>query len=195
MKKRVFIVHGWGGYPTEGWFPWLKDKLEARGFEVLVPQLPDSDTPRIANWVGKLGKTVGKADQNTYFIGHSLGCATIAYYLETLLDKIKVGGVVFVAGFFKRLTNIEDEPGNDETVAHWLKTPIDLKKVKSHLTKSIAIFSDTDPFVPLDNQDDFKNKLGSEIIIDRHKMGHFSGPTDKITKLPIVLESILKISK
>ena len=33
MKKRVFIVHGWDGYPEEVWFPWLKKELEAKGFE------------------------------------------------------------------------------------------------------------------------------------------------------------------
>ncbi len=46
-----------------------------------------------------------------------------------------------------------------------------------------------DPYVPLDNQDDFSEKLGSEIIIE-HNKGHFSGPTDKIFKLPIVLEKV-----
>ena len=33
-----------------------------------------------------------------------MGCQTIARYLETLPDEIKVGGAVFVAGFFKSLT-------------------------------------------------------------------------------------------
>lgn len=104
----------------------------------------------------------------------------------------KIGGVVFVAGFFKRLTGIEDEPGNDETVKHWLDAPINFEKIKSHINKSIAIFSDNDPYVPLDNQDDFRDKLGSKIIIE-HQKGHFSGPTNGITELPIVLESILSI--
>ena len=29
--KKVFIIHGWEGYPEEGWFPWLKKELESRG--------------------------------------------------------------------------------------------------------------------------------------------------------------------
>ncbi|PIP29922.1 hypothetical protein COU12_02115 [Candidatus Jorgensenbacteria bacterium CG10_big_fil_rev_8_21_14_0_10_54_38] len=49
--KRVFIVHGWDGYPEEGWFPWLKRELEARGFEVHVPPLPDAGNPRIQNFL------------------------------------------------------------------------------------------------------------------------------------------------
>ena len=189
--KRVYIVHGWDGYPEEGWFPWLKKELEARGFEVYVPQLPEADAPRIYNWVPALENAVGTPDKQTYFVGHSMGCQTIARYLETLPEGIKVGGAVFVAGFFKRLT-IEQDPESQETEKHWLEAPLDLKKVKSHLPKSIAIFSDDDPFVPLDNKDDFENKLGSKIIIE-HGMNHFSGSRG-ITELPVVLQSIIKLS-
>lgn len=192
MNKRVFIVHGWGGYPEENWFPWLKKELEDKGFEVFVPQLPDPGNPRIYNWVPKLADTVGKPDEQTYFVGHSMGCQTIARYLETLSKNTKVGGAVFVAGFFKRLTGLEDEPGIPETEKHWLNTPIDFNKIKPHLNKSVAIFSDDDPYVPLDNQEDFKNELGSKIIVG-HQMGHFNASAG-ITKLPIALESILEIA-
>ncbi|OGC80072.1 hypothetical protein A2943_01685 [Candidatus Adlerbacteria bacterium RIFCSPLOWO2_01_FULL_51_16] len=185
MKKRVFIAHGWDGTPEEGWFPWLKQELEKKGFEVTVPQLPDTGNPRIGNWVPALAKAVGTPDDQTYLVGHSMGCQTIARYLETLPEGQKVGGAVFVAGFFKHLTDIDDK----ETEDHWLKAPIDLSKVKSHLPKSVAIFSDNDPWVPLDNQDDFKNKLGSEIVIEHNKL-HFSG-SEGTTELPIALEKLL----
>lgn len=193
MIKRVFIIHGWEGYPEEGWFPWLKKELEAKRFEVFVPQLPGARSPRINNWVLKLAEVVGTADKNIYFVGHSMGCQTIARYLETLPKGVKVGGAVFVAGFFKRLTKLEDDSDTQKTYKHWLNAPIDFEKVKSHLPKSIAIFSDNDPYVPFDNQDDFLNKLGSEIII-KQKMGHFSG-RDGINELPVTLESVLKIAK
>ncbi|MDP2633102.1 MAG: alpha/beta hydrolase [Candidatus Curtissbacteria bacterium] len=194
--KRVIIVHGWDGYPETNWFPWLKKELETRGFKVDVPQLPDADSPRIYKWVPALAKTVGMPDEETFFVGHSMGCQAIARYLETLPDDIIVGGAVFVAVFFKKLMNLEEDPDVQETGKHWLTTPIDLTKVRSHLKRSVAIFSDDDPWVPLDNQDDFKNKLGSEIIIE-HEKGHFSSGEsyqNKIYELPAALESVLKLS-
>lgn len=193
MNKRVFIAHGWDGTPKANWFPWLKKELKSKGFQVYVPQLPDPGNPRIYNWVPKLVRTVGKADEQTYFVGHSMGCKTIALYLESLPENKKIGGAVFVAGFFKRLTGLEDEPGVPETVKHWLTTPINFKKVKSHINTGIAIFSDNDPYVPLDNQDDFRDKLDSKIIIE-HNMGHFNEAAG-ITKLPIALESLLKLAR
>ncbi|MDP1707178.1 MAG: alpha/beta fold hydrolase [bacterium] len=190
MKKSVIIVHGWDGTPD--WFPWLKEELEAKGFQVIVPQLPDTGSPRIQKWVPALAAVAGDADEDTYFVGHSMGCQTIARYLETLPENAKVGGAVFVAGFFKHLTGLEDDADVRETDKHWLGTPVDLTKVKTHLPKSIAIFSDDDPYVPLDNQDDFRDKLGSEIIVEHNKSHFEEGAGFK--ELPIVLEKLLEIS-
>jgi uncharacterized protein len=190
--KRVIIVHGWDGYPEEGWFPWLKKELQTKGFEVILPQLPDAANPRIDKWVPALARAAGEVDEDTYFVGHSMGCQTIARFLESLPNATKVGGAVFVAGFFKHLTNLEDDPEVRETDRHWFSTPLDLEKVKSHLPKSVAIFSDNDPWVPLDNQDDFRDKLGSEIIV-KHDKGHFSGGRDGIFELPVVLETVLSL--
>ena len=191
--KRVFIIHGWEGYHEENWFPWLKHELETRGFEVHVPQMPEADSPRIENWVPKINEVVGVPDEETYFVGHSMGCQAVVRYLETLPEEVKIGGAVFVAGFFKRLTGLGEEPNFEEIEKHWLGVPPDLKKVKNHLNKSVAIFSDDDPYVPSDNQDDFRDKLGSKIII-QHKMNHFSSNWG-VTELPVVLEELLKMMK
>lgn len=192
MQKRVFIVHGWDGYPEEGWFPWLKKELETRNFMVSVPQLPKPDEPRIKNWLPELKEVVGEPNEQTYFVGHSMGCQTITRYLENLPDGVSIGGAVFVAGFFKRLTNLEDDDVVRNVAEEWLKTPLNLKEVAKHLNKSTAIFSDNDPYVPMDNKDDFANSLNSKILIE-HNKGHFSGSTGT-TELPIVLEVLLEIS-
>lgn len=191
MQKRVFIIHGWDGYPEEGWFPWLKKELETRGFVVFVPQFPKPDEPRINNWVPKLKEMVASPDEQTYFVGHSIGCQTIVRYLETLPENIKVGGAVFVAGFFRRLTNLEDDNIVRSVSKEWLTTPVNFEKIKNHIKKSIAIFSDNDPYVPVDNKEDFANMLGSKIIIE-HNKGHFSGSTGT-KELPSVLNAILSL--
>ncbi len=192
--KKVIIVHGWDDGPEKAWFPWLKKELEAKGFEVIALQLPDTSLPRINKWVPALAAAAGEVNEDTYFIGHSMGCQTIVRFLESLSEGKKVGGAVFVAGFFKRLTNLEEDAEVQDVGREWLTTPIDLAKVKSHLPKSIAIFSDDDPWVPLDNQEEYKDKLGSEIIIE-HTKGHYSGGRDNCFELPIVVESLLRLAK
>jgi len=169
----------------------LKRELEKREFEVTAPKMPNPSEPRIETWVSFLSRIVGQPNAETYFVGHSMGCQTIARYLEVLPEGMKIGGAIFVGGFFKKLTGLENS--EEEVRKHWLETPLDLKKVKSHLPKSIAIFSDDDPFVPLENQDNFHNQLGSEIIIE-HQKGHFDDEAG-ITELPVVLEKILEMAE
>jgi len=189
--KKVYIVHGWTGNPNEGWFPWLKSELESKGFEVHSPSMPNTDAPEINAWVNHLSKIVGTPNEETYFLGHSIGCQTIMRYLANLPGDSKVGGTVFVAGFFNLISEMDEE--DKEIAKPWLETPIDTDKVKKICPKTIAIFSDNDPDVPLSDSELFKEKLGSKIKIE-HNKGHFTGGDDGLTALSVALESILEIS-
>jgi len=191
MTKRVFIIHVWGGSPDEGWKPWLKGELNKREFEVIAPQMPNTDYPKIDEWVDFLAKKVGEPDENTYFVGHSIGCQTILRYLEKLPENKKVGGVLLVAPWLNlKLAAIEDEE-DIKTMKPWIETPIDFNKILTHNKKFTAIFSDNDPYVPVEDSELFKKRLGAKIIIQSNK-GHFCDE-DGITELPIVLEELLKI--
>lgn len=188
--KRIFLVHGWGGSPEREWFPWLKAELEKNGLEVTAPFLPDTEHPHIDTWVPALASAVGVSDEDTYFVGHSMGCQTIARYLDQLDSSVTVGGVVYVGGYFDSLTLDENEEIGiwDE----WRNAPIDLSRVRARAPKSVAIFSDDDPFVPLENVRRFEQELGSKIITE-HGQGHFCG--DEYRELPVALESVLKLAQ
>lgn len=188
MKKRVFIIHGWDGYPEEGWFPWLKKELEKKKFEVQVPAMPETDHPKIEVWVSYLSKSVAKADENTYFVGHSIGCQTILRYLQNIEEK--VGGVILVAGWVN-LVNLS-EPEERKIAGPWLTTPIKWEKVKYQAKNFVAIFSDNDQWVPLTDVEIFKERLGAKIIIENQK-GHFS-EEDSIKEIPVVLNELLRIT-
>lgn len=185
--KRVFIVHGWGYNPKSNWYPWLKDKLEEKGFEVIVPEMPDTENPKIDSWVNHLKETVKEINKDTYFIGHSIGCQTIMRFLESQNEKI--GGAVFVAGWFK-LYDLENE--EVDKIAHpWLNKTINLKKVNENMNKLTVILSDNDPYNGVkENSKIFKERLNAKVIIEKNK-GHY----DKVNELKIALKEFLEISK
>lgn len=187
--KRVFIVHGWEGSPGDCWFPWLKKKLEAKGFTVEIPSMPNPGEPIIKDWVNHIAGRVGKPDQDTYFVGHSIGCQAILRYLEELSD-VQVGGVVCVAGFF-RLPFLETE--EEKVIAKpWLEEEIDFSKVKSCAGKIAAIFSDNDPYVDLGDKELFEKNLGAETIVE-HDKGHFSDDAG-IKELPSALDAVVMMA-
>ena len=197
-SKRVIVVHGWSGDINKGWFPWLKKTLEKQGFSVIMERMPDADQPKIDIWTEHLKNISGNIDEQTYFIGHSIGCQTIIRMLEKHQSE-KVGGAVFLAGWFnlKEDTYKEDPKYEMKTrniAAPWINTRIDFTKVQSKFSPGTvtAIFSDDDPYVDLNNAEAFKQKLDARILIENGK-GHFS--EEEVDSIPILVEEILRISK
>lgn len=166
------------------WRPWLRTELQKLGYKVLVPEMPDIDTPVIGKWVAKLAEVVGKPDADTYFVGHSIGCQAIMRYLETI--DTPVGGAVFVAGWFN-LENLEDNE-TEEIARPWIETPIDLEKVKSVLPRATLIISENDPFGCLEqNKAKFAQVMTKGIVMPN--AGHLSAE-DGFTELPVVLDEL-----
>lgn len=188
MAKRIFIIHRWAGSPNADWYPWLKSELESKKFEVHVLEMPHPENPTIDDWINHLAESVNTLDNKTFFIGHSIGCQTIMRYLEK--QNHACGGAVFIAGRFT-LQGLETE--EEQKIAQpWLETQIDFDKVKQNLPKSVAIFSDNDPFVSVSDKEIFRAKLNSHIIIE-HSKGHFTSD-DGITELPATLKSMLNMA-
>jgi len=190
--KRVFIVHGWDGFPGEGWFPWLKIELEKRGFTVTVPAMPNPSDPRPELWVAHLSSIVGKPDAHTYFVGHSMGCQTILRYAASLPVETRLGGAIFVAPW-ATLTNIE--AGEQEMAKAWLDLSFDPEKARKIVGSIFAFFSPSDKWVPIENEGWFKEKVGATTARADGKgvNGHFSG-SDGVVQLPEALDALLKLA-
>ncbi len=187
VKKRVVIVHCWDGYPEYCWYASTKTQLEIRGFQVDVPSMPDSSTPKLSSWLPKLKEVAGEANENLFLVGHSLGCITILKYLETLDEFQEVGGVVLVAGF-------TDDLGFEE-LKNFFENDLDFEKIKTKANKFVVINSDDDPYVPLKYGYILQENLSAKLII-KHGMKHFSGGEDNqesCINLPDVAEVILKM--
>jgi len=185
--KRLFIVHGWGGNPNEAWLPWLKTEMEKQGWQVFAPEMPETDEPKIEPWVARLKETVGELNEETYFVGHSIGCSTIMHYLENAPAYKKIGGFVFVAPWFN-LPNLGTDE-EKEIAKPWLETPINFEKVLSHGGSYVALFSDDDPDVPLSDKDLFAERLHTAIQV-LHNKGHFS-PDANVIELPEARDALL----
>jgi len=188
--KRAVIVHCWGGTPNYCWYPWLKGQLEARGFEVQVPALPDTDLPQLQAWLTELTKTIGTPDEDLYLITHSLGTATALHYLSQLPAKVKIGGMVVIAGNFT-------DRGYQE-MANFFHPAPDTAQALTHVIKPIGlIYSDDDPWMPPAEGRQYQTALNGHFTLLKGK-GHFSGPldaADSCTELPEALNAVEKLSK
>lgn len=181
--KRVFIIHGYTGYPDKNWFPWLKSELEKSGVHVVVPAMPNSENPKLSEWLPFLQSLVGKVDENTFFVGHSLGCITILRYLETLEKGVRIGGVILVAGFAS--------PIHLHQLDNFFETALQYEKIKSSVGKLVAINSDNDPHVPYDHAEELRDKFGAELI--KFPNGQHLNEKAGFKQFPLVLEHLNQI--
>lgn len=181
--RRVYIVHGWGADSNSDWIPWLKKELQNTSFEVLAPDMPDSENPKIKSWVKKLQDVLSNIDENDILIGHSIGCQAIMRFLEQAGKKVST--IIFISPWLT-LQNLEDE---EWPIANpWIEMPINFEKVKNSGAKIIAIFSDNDPVVPVENEKMFKDNLNAQTRV-YHNKGHFNADGG-ITEIPEILEYI-----
>ncbi len=195
--KKVFILHRWSGVPESDWYPWLGAELEKGNepFEVVVPEMPNTDTPIIEERVEFLKNLVGIPDENTFFIAHSIGAQTVMHFFETLPEDAKVGGAIFVAGWFN-LGGIILEEGDDvQALAKpWTETPIDFGKVKSVCPNISVFLSSDEPYDYLaENKKIFEEKLGAKVTILENR-GHFT-EDDGVKEIPEVLAEFLEMAK
>src|ERR1700712_291706 len=68
------ILHGLNGAPGEHWQRWLAEQLTAAGREVIFPDLPNCDSPRLEEWLPALTDTLAGLPADGYdVVAHSLG--------------------------------------------------------------------------------------------------------------------------
>jgi len=164
----VFIFHGTEGYPEENWFPWLKEKLEARGCNVIVPQFPTPPVvpAKIAEWFEVIKGYEQYINEDTILIGHSLGGIFALRVLEQLKHTVKA---VFLTG-----TPIGVKPIlNYDRDSSFSGFEFDWQNIKNKAKHFDVFHSDNDPFVSLENGEQLAKELGVELTFIPNA-GHFN---------------------
>ena len=187
MNKAI-IIHCWGGSSNHCWYPESKKELEQEGFEVQIPNMPDTDNPQLKNWLPKLKEVADPPNENLFLIGHSLGGITILRYLEQLDENQKIAGVVFISACINALGYPEIE--------NFFEKPINFEKIKTKAEYFVIIHSEDDPIVPVKHAHQFKKTLDGVLII-KSGLGHCTGPIGEagsVEKLSDVSESLLQMS-
>ncbi len=150
--KTALILHGILGNSRENWFPWLREELEQRGWNVLLPDLPNSDRPDRDEWFKTARKLVSTVNfSELAVVGHSLGVVTVLDLIEAENKKVK--SLITVSGFGKDY--------GAELNSYFLKEKkIDFNKVWNLVGKSVVIYGDNDPYVPQITLKDLADSLG-----------------------------------
>jgi hypothetical protein len=186
--KNALILHGTGNNSSGNWFPWLKEELEKRGYEVWSPDLPRADKPNSKRYNGYiLGNSRWKFNEKSVIIGHSSGAVAVLGLLQHLPENSVVNTCILVSSF-------KDNLGSKD-LDGLFEEPFDFKEIKKHAKHFIFIHSDNDPYCPLDHAKYLAKKTGGKLIVKKGQ-GHFNLETgEKYKQFPLILELLEKNEK
>ncbi len=163
--KRAVILHGTDGNPGENWFPWLKGKLEAKGYDVWVPQLPECHTPSRETYA----KFLLQSDfdfEDAVVIGHSSGAVEVLNILDDeRFPKLRVAIAVSAWAEGDPLDGGESwlEPGQFDHLFPTEGFHFDRMKSKVNVIK--FVHADDDPYCPLAQAQHLAKNLGADLTV------------------------------
>lgn len=183
MKNtHIYVIHGYTSSSKSEWFPWLKEQFKYSNVKLYIPNMPDSDDPHLEPWLNHLRKNILNMDENTIFIGHSLGCVTILSYI--LEKNIKIKGAIFISGFIKENPMKKQTEGLNEFVDGTL----DIVRIKSLIPVRTVITAIDDDIVPTKATQELAKTLDGNLII--LKSGKHFIARDGFTDFPLLLNEI-----
>lgn len=154
--RTVFIFHGTGGNPEGNWFPWLKEALEKKELHVIVPKFPTPEGQSLASWIEVLNKYKEYINEETIFVGHSLGGMFLLKVLEQLEKP------VYAAFFVAAPVGVRPIKYYDSDYA-FTQFQFDWDAITTKAEHFFVYHSDNDPYVSLGNGEALAKKLGVKL--------------------------------
>ncbi len=189
-KMKILLLHGLSGSSKENWFPWFKEAMEERGYDVLIPDLPDPDNPTLEEWVTALEKLSLKKEDRIFVVAHSLGApAAIAYIRKNRLPIEKLLLVAPTGNEQGEETwrNLEKAGCSKEGIKKiqtFNKTLASIDEVADLIAQTTMYLSDNDPYIPLTIEKSYAILNPKVCVFANH--GHFNKSAG-VTELPDIL--------
>ncbi|MBI2176614.1 alpha/beta hydrolase [Candidatus Woesearchaeota archaeon] len=181
MANFIFI-HSTGGNPDECFYPWLRKELEKRGHKAYAPFFPTPLGQTLDNWLREFEPYWQYVNEESVFVGRSIGPAFILRLLEK--SKAKVKAAFLVAGFCSDLGIHEFRP----LIKTFVDKPFKWSRIKANCKKFLVYNADNDLIVSMQKGEELAKNLGTDAIIVENA-GHFH--FKKFPKMLNDIESVI----
>jgi len=177
---RIILVHGYKGGPSLNFFPWLADALRDRGFDVLVPELPDPANPDRDVWTKSLIEAAGVLKDEDIIVGHSLGGAAALRFLEAAEARTTPHACVLISTPWMI---------KDDRFRGFFLTELDHDVLMWRASKFVVIHAKNDPVIPFTHAERYAEVFHAKLIAPEEG-GHFDG-----AEYSMILDAILDVAK
>jgi leucyl-tRNA synthetase len=197
-KTKVLIIHGFMATSQSDWFQWLKKELEELNYEVLIPDMPNTDHPILKDWSKSLEALVTDFTEDDIVIGHSMG----AFAAQYLAQKTKINKLFLVAPVSEFMVNDETKTESIkktftaeqiEILREFTDYKLNYQSINANVEKIYAYFSDDDPYTSPKQQEQLVEKLPGKYQVLNNK-GHInvSDSRASVSELPEIISDIVE---
>ncbi len=175
---KFLIIHGFKASSKTNFFPWLKEELEKKGHQVIIPDLPNPEKPDPDEWIKTLLESMPIVKDDTIIIGHSLGAPTALRYLEAA----EVGSTPKACILISPPWNIKSD-----VFSGFFLSELDFDVLMWKASRFVIIHDKEDKIIPFDHAEKYAEVLAARIIKTKGN-GHF-----KSDRYPEILKVINKV--
>jgi leucyl-tRNA synthetase/predicted esterase len=165
--SRFILLHGREGSPKDNFFPWLKEELEKRGYEVEAPDLPGTNEPDDEEQTTFVEKNC-KIDDKTVIVGHSFGGIVALRLLERghAVRRVVLAASV-VSGKF-------NDGKIRASVTRACEKGFDFKKIRNNAQSFFVMPDSTDKIVPIEDAQTLARELSAIYMVGTGNRYHFT---------------------
>jgi predicted alpha/beta hydrolase family esterase len=187
--KQAVLLHGTGGDDRDYlWFADTKQFLEAHGYDVWWPQLPNARRPLLEESLAFVEENMPPLDEESIIIGHSSACPLILFLLENSMITVKQ--VVLVAGYY---APIDDPEQGGRSHLMLPEGGFDWDRIRTAAQQFVLINSDNDPWgCTAERAQSVAEELDGTLIVAEGQghMGAFGRFIEPVTELPLLKENL-----
>lgn len=183
MKKyNIYLIHGYTASPDSNWFQDFKKNIEKEHIEISILNMPNSQSPKLKEWIDYMENSIKEIDENTIFIGHSLGCVTILNFLSNS-NTTKIKGLFLVSGF------VESSP--IPALNEFVTPRLNYNYLKQLTPNRISISAVDDDIIPYKYSQTMAERIDAKFTL--LKEGKHFIDRDNFTEFPFLINEIKKL--
>ena len=168
--KNYFVIHGLGRTAQDYWYKFIQKTVEEKGFNCYVPTLPPIEEMSYSSWKKAFEPYKQYINEDSVFVGHSIGSVFIVKYL--MENKLKINKFIGVVSFNKVNTNSQHLDWDEINKTFFVEN---LSEFKNYAKTRICFYSPTDIY-DYNILDRFATEVDAEKVIIE-KAGHFTAVT------------------
>lgn len=181
--KNVMLIHGYNGIPQI--FTYFKEKLEEKGYNVIIPEFPTRTDITIEGYFEIFDKYKEYFNENLIVIAHSIGNVMLIKYI--CKNSYKIDSYISLAGFGVHFI-VEGKDDLNKVIAPLEIISQEKSECINLIKNRYSIYSNNDHIVPFTVLEDYTNIINSTPILIEG-IGHM-GKKSGLKELPKVIEII-----